>query len=82
MAAGRRDKEEANRMVKLGTTVEDNQWSRVGTHASSCTHGSRTRTQMALPRDPCNSKKRTVVGKSDGFSDEPRWPPRGRRKRS
>lgn len=33
----------------------------------------RSSIQSAFVRDPCNSKKRTVVGKSDGFFDGLRW---------
>lgn len=60
--------------MKLGTTVEDNQWSRVVNtrapartihlHHQTCVYTvvySRRLCEMRV----CNSKKRTVVGKSD-----------------
>lgn len=66
--------------MKLGTTVEDNQWSRVAhTRARTRTYTSLhvyTR-QTALVWDLCSSKKRTVVGKSDGFFNVWDWEPRG-----
>lgn len=47
---------------------------RARTGASICAHThARSSIQSAFVRDPCNSKKRTVVGKSDGFFDGLRW---------
>lgn len=80
MSASRRTKKKASKTWNwepLSKITNGPEWrTRVLVHARihPCTC---TRAQAALVWDLCSSKKRTVVGKSDGFFNVWDWEPRG-----